>query len=76
MTGRYKRLLSRILSGESDANIPFSELCQLLYRLGFDERVRGSHRVFIKVGIQEILNLQPGNGNAKPYQVRQVRFVM
>jgi hypothetical protein len=41
--------------------------------LGFDERVRGSHHVFTKDGIEEILNLQPRGAQAKPYQVKQVR---
>jgi hypothetical protein len=36
--GRYEKILSRILSGASDANIDFDTLCQLLkYRLGINE---------------------------------------
>jgi hypothetical protein len=64
------RLLLRILRGTSDANIPFEGLCQLLRRLGFDERIRGSHHIFTKEGVQEILNLQPKGRQAKPYQVK------
>ena len=47
-------------------------------RLGFTERHRGgSHHVFTREGVAEILNLQPrGAGLAKPYQVRQVREVV
>ena len=56
--------------------ISFAELCQLLHRLGFDERVRGSHHIFTKDGIEEILNLQPKRAKAKPYQVKQVRGVI
>jgi hypothetical protein len=42
--------------------------------LGFKERTKGSHRIFSKTGVFEIMNLQPlSNGKAKPYQVRQVR---
>jgi len=41
--------------------------------LGFDERIRGSHHIFTKEGIEEILNLQPRGAKAKPYQVKQVR---
>ena len=41
--------------------------------LGFDERIRGSHHVYGKQGISERVNLQRDKGNAKPYQVRQVR---
>ena len=70
------RLLLRILRGTSDANIPFAGLCQLLRRLGFDERIRGSHHIFIKEGVEEILNLQPKGRQAKPYQVKQVRAVL
>jgi len=48
----------------------------LLRHLGFDERIRGSHHIFTKEGIGEILNLQPKDGKAKPYQVKQVRGVI
>jgi predicted RNA binding protein YcfA (HicA-like mRNA interferase family) len=70
------RLLLRLLRGTSDANIPFEGLCQLLQRLGFDERIRGSHHIFTKEGVEEILNLQPKGRQAKPYQVKQVRRVL
>jgi predicted RNA binding protein YcfA (HicA-like mRNA interferase family) len=70
------KILAKILSGASDANISFEQLCQILTRLGFDERIRGSHHIFTKEGIEEILNLQPKQGKAKPYQVKQVREVI
>ena len=69
-------LLLRVLRGTSDANIPFDGLGQLLRRLGFAERIRGSHRIFTKEGVEEILNLQPQGRQAKPYQVKQVRSVI
>lgn len=69
-------LLARVLSGISDAQIPFRELRSLLRHLGFDERIRGSHHIFTKDGVEEILNLQPKGRNAKPYQVKQVRGVL
>lgn len=53
------KLLVKILRGTADANIPFEQLCQLLRGLGFDERIRGSHHIFSREGIEEILNLQP-----------------
>ena len=56
---KQDRLLTKILLGNADANIPFEQLCQLLKQLGFDERIRGSHHIFTKEGIEEILNLQP-----------------
>jgi hypothetical protein len=64
------KLLAKILLGNSDANIPFAQLCQLLRRLGFEERIRGSHHIFAKDGVEEILNLQPKGSQAKAYQVR------
>jgi predicted RNA binding protein YcfA (HicA-like mRNA interferase family) len=70
------KLLDRILRGTSDASIPFAELCQLLRRLGFDERIRGSHHIFTREDVAEILNLQPKGAKAKPYQVKQVRGVV
>ena len=70
---RYERLLEKILYGRSDANIRFSDLCALMQYLGFEERIRGSHHLFDKEGIVEIVNLQSRGKHAKPYQVRQVR---
>ncbi|QYX30803.1 type II toxin-antitoxin system HicA family toxin [Sphaerospermopsis torques-reginae] len=70
------KLLAKILSGASDTNISFEQLCQLLIKLGFDERIRGSHHIFTKEGVEEILNLQPKQGKAKTYQVKQIREVL
>jgi predicted RNA binding protein YcfA (HicA-like mRNA interferase family) len=73
---RLDRVLTQVLSGTSDANVAFSDLLKLLQRLGFTQRVRGSHHIFWKDGLQEILNLQPKGNKAKPYQVKQVRSVV
>jgi hypothetical protein len=67
------KLLTRVLQGTQDTNIPFLELCQLLENLGFEKRTRGSHHIFFMKGVEEILNLQPKGTTAKPYQVKQVR---
>jgi predicted RNA binding protein YcfA (HicA-like mRNA interferase family) len=69
-------LLLRVLRGSSDANIRFSELRGLLSRLGFAERIKGSHHIFTRADIADILNLQPRNSMAKPYQVKQVRRIL
>ena len=74
--GRYDKILSKILSGLSDKDISFLELCNLLKHLGFKERVSGSHHIFFKDGIREIINLQPKNSNAKAYQVKQIRNII
>jgi predicted RNA binding protein YcfA (HicA-like mRNA interferase family) len=71
---RPAKTLERVLRGTSDSNIAFDDLCGLLRHLGFAERVKGSHHIFTREGIEEILNLQPKKGGkAKAYQVRQVR---
>jgi predicted RNA binding protein YcfA (HicA-like mRNA interferase family) len=70
------KLLVRVLSGASDAGIRFDDLRRLLLTLGFEERVRGSHHLFVRPGVEELINLQREGKNAKPYQVRQVRAVI
>ncbi|MBC7515795.1 MAG: type II toxin-antitoxin system HicA family toxin [Alkalinema sp. FL-bin-369] len=70
------KLLLKILLGNSDVNIPFDQLRQLLRSLGFTERISGSHHIFTQSGIEDILNLQPKKGKAKAYQVKQVRNVI
>ena len=37
------------------------------------KRIRGSHHIFTREAVEEILNLQPKRGKAKAYQVAQVR---
>lgn len=74
---KARKTLDAILSGRSDANIPFSDLCHLLERAGFERRSgKGSHTIFLKEDVEEILNLQPLGNKAKAYQVKQVRNVM
>ena len=69
----HKKLLSKILDGASDAGISFSKLCQLLKKIGFNERIKGGHYIFTRMNVAEIINLQPKSSKAKPYQVKQVR---
>lgn len=73
---KYEKLLLRILRGVSDANIRFEDLRALLLRLGFEERIKSSHHIFRKAGIDERINLQREGSKAKVYQVRQVRALI
>lgn len=73
---QHDKLLSKILRGSSDANIPFNGLRQLLQHLGFAERIRGDHHIYSRQDMIEILNLQPKGAKVKPYQVKQVRQVI
>ena len=71
--GRNKKLLITIIGGTSDRNITFNDICRLLKEFGFNERIKGSHHIYTKNEIQEILNIQPKGKMAKPYQVKQFR---
>ncbi|MDY7020939.1 MAG: type II toxin-antitoxin system HicA family toxin [Cyanobacteriota bacterium] len=46
--GKYEKLPQIVIAGTSDYNISFSELYQLLKKLGFDERIKGDHHIFTK----------------------------
>ncbi|MBK9733465.1 MAG: type II toxin-antitoxin system HicA family toxin [Saprospiraceae bacterium] len=67
------KILQKILSGLSDKNIAFSDLIIILSKFGFALRTNGSHHILTREDVEEIINIQPKNGQAKPYQVKQVR---
>jgi len=73
---KFEKVLLKILRGTSDKNVLFDEVCYLLDSLGFQLRMRGSHHIYFKEGIEEIINLQPKKSKAKPYQVKQVRNII
>lgn len=74
--GKYQKLLHKILSGASDKNIKFIDLCNLMKKLGFEERSSGSHHIFRKARIKELVNLQRDGDKAKAYQVRNIRNII
>jgi hypothetical protein len=44
--------------------------------LVFTMRIKGSHHIFHKEGVDEIINLQPKKNKVKAYQVKQVRELL
>lgn len=71
---KASKTLADVLTGKSDANISFADLCHLLEHAGFTKKQgKGSHTIFHKPDVAEILNLQPIGNKAKSYQVKQVR---
>jgi len=70
------KLVQRILSGRQDNSILFSEAVSLIQRLGFSMRIKGSHHIFSREGIEEIINLQSDGSKAKAYQIKQIRDLM
>ena len=73
---KFEKLVRKVLSGSSDRNINFNDLCNLLESLGFDNRIKGSHHIYYKEGIEVIINMQSLNNKAKAYQVKQVRELL
>ncbi len=71
--GKHDRLLIKILTASSDNNIRFEAVCQLLILLGFTNRITGSHHIFFKDHVEDIINLQEKNDKAKGYQIKQIR---
>jgi predicted RNA binding protein YcfA (HicA-like mRNA interferase family) len=74
--GTFEKILFKLLSGQADSNFEFSEIRNLLTKLGFEERIKGDHHIFYKKGVKEIINLQPKKHQAKSYQVKQVRDII
>jgi hypothetical protein len=74
---KFEKLQLKLLSGSADNNFSFDDLRSILFHFGFIERTTGgSHRIFYRDGIEEIINIQPKGGKAKPYQVKQVRLIV
>lgn len=72
---KFDKLILKLLSGNSDKNFDFNDLLLLLESVDFEVRIKGSHHIFYKEGIDEIINLQPHGKHAKAYQVKQVREI-
>ncbi|MBK7357633.1 MAG: hypothetical protein IPI45_14195 [Saprospiraceae bacterium] len=47
-----------------------------LVKLGFEVRIKGSHYIYYKESIQEIINIQEIGGHSKAYQVKQIREII
>ena len=53
-------------------NVRFEVLCRAVELFGFRFRGgKGSHKIYVKEGVREMLNFQNVKGRAKPYQVKQ-----
>ncbi len=65
-----RKLLQKILSGSK--NIKFTEFVHLVEAFGFHlSRIKGSHHMFANPDVDELVNIQDVNGEAKPYQIKQ-----
>jgi hypothetical protein len=59
---------------KSPKNVRFESLCKTAEAFGFRFRGgKGSHRIYVRDGVYELLNFQNVGGKAKSYQVK--RFI-
>jgi hypothetical protein len=72
---RRRKLIEKVRN--NPAGVRFQEICLLAGHLGFTKRGgKGSHVVYEKDGVEEILTFQDREGMAKPYQVKQLLAVI
>ncbi|MEK6559935.1 MAG: type II toxin-antitoxin system HicA family toxin [Planctomycetota bacterium] len=68
---KKRKLFQKLLSGYK--NIQFPEVTECTKAFGFRlERINGDHHIYKHSKVQELVNLQDVNGQAKPYQVKQL----
>ena len=66
-----RKLFKKLLT--SSKNIRFSEATACAEAFGFHlERINGSHHIYVHSRISELINFQNVNGQAKPYQIKQL----
>ncbi|MBA4374039.1 MAG: hypothetical protein C0402_14405 [Thermodesulfovibrio sp.] len=68
--GKLKKLFDK--TANNPADVRFADFCKLAEAFGFEHQGgKGSHEIYSRDGIDDMLNLQNVNGKAKAYQVRQ-----
>ena len=66
-----EKLFSRIQG--NPRNVRFSDVCRLAELFGFRCRGgKGSHRIYTRPDVTELVDFQNVTGMAKPYQVKQL----
>ncbi len=57
---------------QNPKNVRFEEICRIAETFGFKFRGgKGSHRIYVRPGVRDLLNFQNAKGKAKPYQVKE-----
>ena len=70
-----RKLLARLQN--SRKNVRYSDFVTLIEAFGFEYvRTNGSHNVYERKDVPEILNIQEEKGQAKPYQVKQFLVII
>ncbi len=65
-----EKLFKRILTNTK--NVKFDDFVLLIEDFGFKlDRTKGSHNIYKRAGISELINIQNFKGEVKPYQIKQ-----
>jgi len=68
---KNQKLLLRILKNQK--NVKYDDFAKLLKGFGFElDRAKGSHYIYKRDGISELINIQNVDGEVKPYQIKQL----
>jgi hypothetical protein len=68
---RGRKLLEKAL--RNPRGLRFEEAKRLAEAFGFRlDRISGSHHIFIRAGVPQLVNLQNCGGKAKAYQIKQL----
>ena len=72
------KIYNTVVGGQSDANIRFADLKNLILALGFIFKgQKCSHAGYYHPSVHARINIQPSkDGKAKPYQVKQLRDII
>mgnify|MGYP001613567185 CR=1 FL=1 len=67
---KRRKLFQKILLTRN--NIRFEDLQKVIEGFNFHlDRVQGSHHIYVRAEIPELVNIQNDKGKAKPYQIKQ-----
>ncbi len=73
---KSQKLLLRLMAGNLK-NVRFRDFQKLLEEIGFNlSRVSGSHHLYSHHDVMELVNIQNVGQEAKPYQIRQVLYLI
>lgn len=68
---RNRKLLEKAIRNPN--GLRFEDAKRLAHAFGFRlDRINGSHHIFVRAGIPQLVNLQDCRGKAKAYQIKQL----
>lgn len=65
-----KEIINKLTN--NNKNIKYSYFCNIVESFGFVCK----RRIYAKIGVSELINIQNVNGEVKPYQVKQFLYIV